>query len=40
MPEGSHELFAPFVTLFTVRDGRIASHRGYWDMAGFLAQLG
>jgi len=25
---------------FEIRDGKIASHRGYWDMAGFMAQLG
>lgn len=31
---------APFVSVFTMRDGKIASHRGYWDMAGFMSQLG
>ena len=31
---------APFVTVFRVRDGRILSHRSYWDLAGFLGQLG
>jgi steroid delta-isomerase-like uncharacterized protein len=40
IPPTGKTVRAPFVTLFTVRDGRIVSHRGYWDMAGFLAQLG
>jgi len=31
---------APFVTIFRVSEGRIVSHRSYWDLAGFLAQLG
>jgi steroid delta-isomerase-like uncharacterized protein len=31
---------APFATVFRVREGRIVSHRGYWDLAGFLGQLG
>ena len=30
---------APFVTMFDIADGRITSHRPYWDMAGFMAQL-
>jgi steroid delta-isomerase-like uncharacterized protein len=31
---------APFATFLTIRDGKITSHRGYWDMAGFMMQLG
>jgi ketosteroid isomerase-like protein len=30
---------APFATIFRVRDGKIVAHRGYWDLAGFVAQL-
>jgi predicted ester cyclase len=30
----------PYVTMFEVRDGRIASHRAYWDQMAFMAQLG
>jgi steroid delta-isomerase-like uncharacterized protein len=31
---------SPFSTFLTIRDGKIASHRGYWDLAAFMAQLG
>jgi ketosteroid isomerase-like protein len=40
VPATRKSVRAPFVTMFTVRDGKIVSHRGYWDMAGFIAQLG
>jgi len=30
---------APFVTVFEVVHGSITSHRPYWDLAGFMAQL-
>jgi steroid delta-isomerase-like uncharacterized protein len=30
---------APFVTVFAVAGGKITSHRPYWDVAGFMAQL-
>jgi steroid delta-isomerase-like uncharacterized protein len=30
---------APFVTMFDVAEGEIFSHRPYWDLAGFMAQL-
>jgi len=45
LPDGSEmaptnkRVRAPFVTVFQVRDGTIREHRGYWDMAGFMAQL-
>jgi steroid delta-isomerase-like uncharacterized protein len=39
LPATNKEVRAPFVTLFKIRDGKIASHRAYWDMAGFMAQL-
>lgn len=31
---------APFVTIFRMKNGKIASHRAYWDLAGFMGQLG
>jgi steroid delta-isomerase-like uncharacterized protein len=40
VPASGRSVRAPFVTMFRVTDGRIVSHRGYWDLAGFLAQLG
>jgi predicted ester cyclase len=45
MPDGAQmaatgkAVRAPFATLFTIQDGKIVEHRGYWDMAGFLTQL-
>jgi steroid delta-isomerase-like uncharacterized protein len=39
VPATHRDVRAPFVTIFRVRDGKIASHRGYWDLAGFMAQL-
>jgi steroid delta-isomerase-like uncharacterized protein len=45
MPDGSslpatgRKVHAPFTTMFTVAGGRITSHRPYWDLAGFMAQL-
>ena len=40
IPATNKEVRAPFVTVFRVTNGKIASHRAYWDMAGFMAQLG
>jgi steroid delta-isomerase-like uncharacterized protein len=40
LPATNKEVRAPFATIFKIRDGKIASHRAYWDMAGFMAQLG
>jgi steroid delta-isomerase-like uncharacterized protein len=39
IPATGREVRAPFVTVFRVRDGKIASHHGYWDLAGFMAQI-
>jgi steroid delta-isomerase-like uncharacterized protein len=33
------QVSAPFVTVFEVSGGLITSHRPYWDLAGFMAQL-
>ena len=40
LPATGRPVRAPFVTIFRIREGRIFSHRSYWDLAGFLAQLG
>jgi steroid delta-isomerase-like uncharacterized protein len=40
IPASGRAVRAPFATVFRVRDGRIVSHRSYWDLAGFLTQLG
>jgi steroid delta-isomerase-like uncharacterized protein len=40
LPATNRKVRAPFVTIFRISEGRIASHRSYWDLAGFLAQLG
>ena len=45
LPDGSRleptgrTVTTPFVTMFRVVDGEIVSHRPYWDVTGFLAQL-
>ena len=39
MPATGKEVRAPFTTMFRIRDGKIVSHRAYWDMGGFMAQL-
>jgi len=45
LPDGSsleatgREVSTPFVTMFRVVDGRIVSHRPYWDVTAFLRQL-
>ena len=30
----------PLIDIFTARDGKVVEHRGYWDNAAFLTQLG
>jgi steroid delta-isomerase-like uncharacterized protein len=40
IPATNKKVRAPFATVCTVKNGKITSHRGYWDMAGFMAQLG
>ena len=39
LPPTDREVRGPFAIVFEVRDGKIAAHRGYWDLAGFMAQL-
>jgi steroid delta-isomerase-like uncharacterized protein len=45
LPDGStlaptgREVSTPFVTMFRVVHGRIVSHRPYWNVTDFLAQL-
>ena len=39
VPATGRRVHAPFVTMFDVAGGRITSHRPYWDLAGFMAQL-
>ena len=39
LPATGRRVRAPFATVFEVADGRIRSHRPYWDLAGFMAQL-
>jgi steroid delta-isomerase-like uncharacterized protein len=39
LPPTNKEVRAPFVTVFKIRDGKITSHRAYWDTAAFMAQL-
>jgi len=40
LPATNRHVRAPFVTFFTIQNGKLKSHRGYWDMAGFMRQLG
>jgi len=40
VPATGRAVRSPFATVFRVREGRIVSHRSYWDLTGFLAQLG
>ncbi|MGH9280639.1 MAG: nuclear transport factor 2 family protein [Acidimicrobiales bacterium] len=39
LPATGRSVSAPFVTVFDVAGGQIRSHRPYWDVAGFMAQL-
>lgn len=39
LPATGREVSAPFVTMFDVNGGLITSHRPYWDLAGFMAQI-
>jgi steroid delta-isomerase-like uncharacterized protein len=40
VPATGRAVRSPMVTIFRVIEGRIVSHRSYWDLSGFLAQLG
>ena len=39
LPATGRSVSTPFVTVFEVANGSITSHRPYWDLAGFMAQL-
>jgi steroid delta-isomerase-like uncharacterized protein len=39
LPGTGRKVRAPFVTMFEIAGGKIRSHRPYWDVAGFMAQL-
>ena len=40
IPATGKTVAVPFATLFRIQGGKIQSHHGYWDAAGFMAQLG
>jgi steroid delta-isomerase-like uncharacterized protein len=40
IPSTGRTFSFPFVDIMQVTDGKVASHRIYWDMMGFMAQLG
>jgi predicted ester cyclase len=40
LPPTGRTITLPVLTLFEVRDGRIAVERSYWDNAAIFAQLG
>ncbi|MEV6062903.1 ester cyclase [Nocardia asteroides] len=40
VPPSGRELTFPLIDTFTLRDGKVVEHRGYWDNVTFLTQLG
>jgi steroid delta-isomerase-like uncharacterized protein len=40
IPATGRSFSLPYVDIFQARDGKIVSHRMYWDSAALLAQLG
>jgi len=40
IPATGRSFSLPYVDIFQARDGKLVSHRMYWDNATFLAQLG
>jgi ketosteroid isomerase-like protein len=40
IPATGRSFSLPYVDIFGARDGKIVSHRVYWDNAALLAQLG
>jgi len=40
IPATGRSFTLPYVDIFQARDGKLVSHRMYWDNAMFLAQLG
>jgi steroid delta-isomerase-like uncharacterized protein len=39
IPANGSSFSFPFVDIMQMNDGKIVSHRIYWDMVGFMAQL-
>jgi steroid delta-isomerase-like uncharacterized protein len=39
IPATNREVRGPFMASFKIRDGKIAVHHIYWDLAAFMAQL-
>ena len=39
IPASNREARGPFMASFRVRDGKIAMHHIYWDLAAFMAQI-
>lgn len=40
IPATGRSFSFPFVDFMQAADGKITNHRIYWDMLGFMAQLG
>ena len=40
MPPTGKAVDLPFVTIIEARDGKMVSHRAYWDQMAFASQLG
>lgn len=40
MPATGKPISLPFVSVVQARDGKMVSHRAYWDQMTFMAQLG
>ncbi|GEM31286.1 hypothetical protein NN3_22930 [Nocardia neocaledoniensis NBRC 108232] len=40
VPPSGNTLTFPLIDTFTLRDGKVVEHRGYWDNVTFLTQLG
>jgi steroid delta-isomerase-like uncharacterized protein len=40
LPATGREVRSAFAAVFGVSGGQIVAHRAYWDLAGFMAQLG
>ncbi|MGM7648422.1 ester cyclase [Nocardia sp. JW2] len=40
VPPSGRTVTFPLIDTFTLRDGKVAEHRVYWDNVSFLTQLG
>jgi steroid delta-isomerase-like uncharacterized protein len=40
LPASGHSFAFPYVDFFQIADGKVVSHRVYWDNLGFMSQLG